>query len=74
MRGSLSRVRARVERLAQQLVRTGCAVCQEDEAAVRIRWKDDGEVSELAPNSATCQECGRTYPLDYTVLRWADEV
>ena len=60
-----------VERLARQLVRTGCATCREDEAAVRMHWIDEG-VNEL-PESATCQACGRTYPLKYTVLRWADQ-
>ena len=73
MRGSLSSVKARVDRLARQLVRTGCAVCREDEAAVRLRWIDE-EGANDPPESATCKACGRTYQLHHTVLAWADEV
>ena len=37
MRGTLTGVRRRVERLAGQ-VRNGCAACREDEMRVRYDW------------------------------------
>ncbi len=68
MRGSLKGVRARVERLASQVVRDGCKACRGDEAKPRFHWQDD-ELAEL-PQEKTCAACGRTYALQYTVFRW----
>ena len=80
MRGSLSGVRARVERLASRLQSTGggCAACREDEERIRFRWHDDlaefprtvADVLAELPHSNTCDSCGRTYALRYTVLGW----
>ena len=73
MRGSLNRIRARVERLARQ-ARDGCTVCRGDEAKPRLHWQDsprsvDDELDAL-PQMKTCAACGRTYALQYTVVRW----
>ena len=78
MRGSLRGIRSRVERLAGQVVRDGCSVCREDEAADRLCWRDTladppVTVTELLakePQSKTCTACGRTYALTYTVIGW----
>ena len=78
MGGSLRGIRSRVERLAGQVVRDGCSVCREDEAAVQLCWRDTladppVSVTELLakePQSKTCTACGRTYELQYTVLTW----
>ena len=78
MRGSLKGVRARVERLASQVVLDGCKACRGDEAKPRYHWHDtlsdsprsvDDELAEL-PQVQTCAACGRTYALQYTVVRW----
>ena len=74
------RVSSRVDRLASQVevVRVGCAVCRADEAQVRFCWHDvftepprsvDDELAAL-PQSETCDACGRTYALRYTVIGW----
>ncbi len=78
MRGSLSRVRTRVERLAGQIVRAGCPVCRGDEARMRFCWHDVladppvsvADVLATQPPSKTCSACGRTYALRYTVIGW----
>ncbi len=78
MRGSLSRVRTRVERLAGQIVRAGCPVCRGDEARMRFCWYDVladppvsvADVLATQPQSKTCSACGRTYALRYTVIGW----
>ncbi len=76
MRGSLKGVRARVERLASQVVRDGCKACRGDEAKIRYHWRDAGSLrsvnDELAdrPQVETCAVCGRTYPLKYMIVGW----
>ena len=80
MRGSLRGVRSRVERIAAQVVRDGCYVCQEDEAQVRFLWRDVlakppvsfDDVLANAATTKTCRDCGRTYVLRYTVLSWQE--
>ena len=74
MRGSLSRVRARVDRLASQLLRDGCPVCLGDEARVQVwhHMRDDppsGTGDGLATASQTCTACGRTYALRHLVIK-----
>ena len=80
MRGSLKGVRARVDRLAGQMVRDGCPVCREDEARTRFCWHDVladppvsvTEVLAKEPQLKTCTACGRTYELTYTVIGWQE--
>ena len=75
---SLSRIRARVERLTGEFVRGGCRVCREDEARPRYRWVRDVQAGgvgdeqdeDVPPESATCAQCGRTYALSYGILSW----
>ncbi len=74
MRGSLKGVRARVERLARQVVRDGCEACRGDEAKIRYHWQDaprsvDDKLDALPPMK-TCAACGRTYAVQYTVIGW----
>ena len=69
MRRALSGVRARVDRLASRLKSStvgGCAICRKDEEQVRLCWHDP----QTEPQSNTCDRCGRTYALRYTVLSW----
>ena len=76
---SLSRVRARVEKLSGAFLRGGCRVCREDEARIRYRWVDNREAGGVgsrkdedvtAPPTATCIQCGRTYALSYGTIGW----
>ena len=69
MRGSLNRIRARVERLARQ-GRDGCTVCRGDEAKPRLHWQSTDDKLNALPQMKTCAACGRTYPLQYTVIGW----
>ena len=70
MRGSLSEVRRRVERLAAKLVgTTGCIACR-DERPQRLVWDS---VPLEAPTSVLCTACGRQIPIEFTILRWMDE-
>lgn len=75
---SLSRVRARVDRLpAQSGSGAGCPVCREDEARVRLRHHtlDDSPsytADELPAASQTCTACGRTYALRRLVI-WHEQ-
>jgi hypothetical protein len=70
MRGSLSEVRRRVDRLAAQLVRTpGCMACR-DARPQRLVW-DSVPMDE--PTSVPCNACGRQVPIHFTILRWMDE-
>ena len=78
MRRSVEGARARVKRLASQVVWDGCPVCWENEARVRLCWHDvlaDPPVSVTdvlakEPQSQTCAACGRTYALIHTVIGW----
>jgi hypothetical protein len=80
MRGPLSGVRARIDRLSARLGQEseGCYACLEYEQQVRFSWQDvlvgpdsgKADMVEKQPKSATCGVCGRTYALQYTVLRW----
>jgi hypothetical protein len=75
---NLSGIRARVERLAAQIGAHGggCLVCKQDETQVRFWWHNAAEPplaaldAELAalPQTRTCERCGRTYALQYTVV------
>ncbi len=73
MRGSLNRIRARVERLARQ-ARDGCTACRGDEAKIRYHWQDSprsvDDTLDALPQMKTCAACGRTYRLHYTVIGW----
>ena len=71
---SLSRVRARVEKLSRAFGRGGCPVCREDEARVRVwhQMLDDppsGPGDGLATASQTCTACGRTYAYRHIVIQ-----
>ena len=73
MRESLKNVRARVDRLASQLLLDGCPVCREDEARIRI-WNDIEDdpsldaADRLAAASQTCTACRRTYARRHLVI------
>ena len=73
MRGSLSSLRARVDRLAGRLGSgAGCPVCREDEARVRY-WHRLGDDPPFGPGdlpapSQTCTACGRTYARQHCVI------
>lgn len=73
MRSSFSSIRARVERLAAQVGQPGggCPVCRGDQAQIRFCHELDGVSDGLGQISqqATCPACGRTYALDYVLIR-----
>ncbi len=76
---SLSRVRARVDKLTGAFVRGGCPACREDDAQTRYQWVRDvqaggvgQELDEDVPASkTTCDHCGRTYALSVVTVGWA---
>ena len=73
---SLARVRARVEKLAGQVVREGCPTCRKDEARTEYHW-DSGDGLDDAPTEPrrkTCERCGRAYELSCVVIAWQSRV
>ena len=72
MRGSLSGVRSRVDRLALKLVpaqAAGCASCrgQEDTPKVVCVYGDD--VPNVPPETR-CEACGRVIPLRFLTITY----
>ena len=73
MRGSLKGVRARVDRLASQVVRDGCKACREDEAQPWVTFDTGFEPDEPVveePPVQTCAVCGRTYAQTHLAFSW----
>ena len=72
MRGSLKGVRARVERLARQVVRDGCKACREDEARLWVTFDTGFEADKPTeePPVQTCAVCGRTYTQTHLAVSW----
>ena len=73
---SLARVRAKVERLASNVVRDGCPVCREDEARTEYHWDSGGGLDDAPtePRTKTCVRCGRAYQLSCVVFAWQSRV
>jgi hypothetical protein len=72
MRGSLSGVRSRVDRLALKLVPTqsaGCASCRGLEDTPRVACVYGNEVPNI-PAETRCEACGRVIPLRYVTIRY----
>ena len=73
MRSSLKGVRARVERLASQVVRDGFKACREDEAQPWVTFDTGFEADEPVveePPVQTCAVCGRTYAQTHLAFSW----
>ena len=69
MRRPLSRLRARVDRLAGEVVREGCSACRKAEATPRYTIEiERPETVDFGPESETCLVCGRTYPLTHVLI------
>jgi hypothetical protein len=71
MRGSLSGVRSRVDRLALKLVpaqAAGCA-CRGLEDTPRVVCAYGDEVPNV-PKETRCEACGRAIPLRYVTVRY----
>ena len=70
MRGSLSSVRSRVDRLALKLVPAqaeGCASCRGQEDTPRVVCIYGDEVPDI-PTEPRCDACGRVIPLRYVTI------
>ena len=70
MRGSLSGVRSRVDRLALKLVTpqtAGCASCRGQEDTPRVVCVYGDEVPDI-PSETRCEACGRVIPLRYVTI------
>jgi hypothetical protein len=70
MRGSLSGVRSRVDRLALKLVpaqAAGCSSCRGREDTPKVVCFYGDEVPNI-PTETRCQECGRVIPLRYVII------
>jgi hypothetical protein len=69
MRTSLAGLRARVDRLAVRIDKSGegCDVCRQDEKRTRIVWQ---AVPADAPLTNSCSACGRSYELTYMTFSW----
>ena len=76
MRGSLSGVRGRVNRLALKLVApqaAGCASCrgQEGEPKVIVFYGHD---APEPPGKAQCRDCGRVIPYRYMFIGYDENM
>ena len=70
MRGSLSGVRSRVDRLALKLVpaqSAGCSSCRGQEDTPRVVCVYGDEVPDI-PAETRCEACGRVIPLRYVTV------
>ena len=70
MRGSLSGVRSRLDRLALKLVTpqpAGCSSCRGQEDTPRVVCVYGDEVPEV-PSETRCEACGRVIPLRYVTI------
>ena len=70
MRGSLSGVRSRVDRLALKLVpaqAAGCAACRGQEDTPRVVCVYGDEVPNI-PVETRCDACGRVIPVRYVTI------
>ena len=74
VRSSLSRIRARVDRLAGQIgVGPGCPVCRDDEAQTHVRWRNQGDGEPPAESTQrTCAGCGRSYEVSFILVGWME--
>ena len=69
MRGPLSRIKARVDRLAGEVVREGCPACRKAETTPRYMVEiEHPEAVDFGPKSETRSVCGRTYPLTHVLI------
>ena len=72
MRGSLSGVRARVDRLASRLrlsAQPGCSECRGEEQTTRIVCVYGDEPPDI-PADSRCETCGRVIAHRYVTVRW----
>jgi hypothetical protein len=71
MRGSLSGVRSRVDRLALKLVpqSAGCPSCRGVEDSPKVVCVYGEEIPNI-PVETHCGECGRVIPMRYLTIRY----
>jgi len=78
MRGSLSGVRARVDRLAsrlQQSAQGGCSTCRGKEHTPQIRCVYGKESAAAdVPAESRCDACGRLITYDYVVIEYHESM
>jgi hypothetical protein len=70
MRGSLSGVRARVDRLAARLhlsAQTGCSACRGKEDIPCVLCYYGSAVPDI-PEESRCEACGRVVPYRYVLV------
>jgi hypothetical protein len=72
MRGSLSSVRSRVDRLALKLVppqSAGCAGCRGQEDTPKVVCIYGDELPNIHAETR-CEACGRLIPVRYVIVRY----
>jgi NAD-dependent SIR2 family protein deacetylase len=72
MRGSLSGVRSRVDRLALKLgplQAAGCASCRGQEDTPRVLCVYGDEIPDI-PSEVRCEACERLIPLRHMIVRY----